>query len=267
MTRRFDWRLGWVFIAIMIAGTVLVSCAKKEAPEPAMSDGAMEETAPPASDGSTGDAPPTMSDGASGGATPPPATGIADSILAPAPSPELTVDRILEAMAVGNIAFNAPWSLNLKDTAQIQLLLSLEQSVEELRGAVTAEGEREGHQVRVSNRMEARLSGADFQITAITPEDQAITSRGVTEWKWEVKPVTRGPHHLHLTLTAVFEVDGTSTRRAIRTYDKVIGVEVTPGQQASEFLAKNWQWLWAAILIPLGGWLWKRWKNRGARQA
>ena len=101
-----------------------------------------------------------------------------------------------------------------------------------------------------------------FSSTAITPEEQAITSAGVTEWKWEVKPTTRGRHYLHLTLTALFHVDGAPTRRALRTFDKIIEVEVTWGQQASEFLGNNWQWLWAAILIPLAGWLWKKWKNR-----
>jgi hypothetical protein len=84
------------------------------------------------------------------------------------PSPEykpfLLIDRILESMGWGNIAFNAPSSMNLRDLAQIQLLLSLEQSVEELRDMVTAAGEKEGARIRVSNWMEARLSGLSFQI-------------------------------------------------------------------------------------------------------
>ena len=176
-----------------------------------------------------------------------------------------TVDRILDSFAQANIAFNAPPSMNLRESAQIQLLLSLERSIEDLRKTLTQAGDKEGAQIRVSDRMEARLTGQNFQITAVTPEEQAISSKDVTEWKWEVKPTTPGRHSLHLTLTALFAVDGNSTRRAIRTFDKTIEVDVTWSQQISGFVLNNWQWLWAAILVPLIGWLWKRRMSRGAR--
>ena len=181
-------------------------------------------------------------------------------------SPFLLVDRILESLKLGTIAFNAPSSMNLKDLAQIQLLLSMEKSIEELSDMVTAAGEKEATRIRVSNRMEAHLSGAGFQITAVTPEEQAITSKGNTEWKWEVKPVNPGLHLLHLTLTAIFNVDNTSMRRAIRTYDKTIEVEVTWDQRVSGFIGKNWQWLWATLLIPIAGFLWRMCKGRATNK-
>jgi len=180
-------------------------------------------------------------------------------------TPIAAVDRILDSLARANIAFNAPETINLAASAQIQLLLSLEQSIDDLRNALTQPGEKEGAQIRVSDRMEAHLTGQNFQITAITPGEQAITSIGTTEWKWEVKPVTPGRHGLHLTLTALFEVDGKSTRRAIRTFDKTIAVDVTLSQQFSGFVARNWQWLWTALLVPLVVWLVKKRKSRGAR--
>jgi hypothetical protein len=36
------------------------------------------------------------------------------------------IDRILEKLEFGNIAFNAPKTMNLRDTAVIQLVLGLE---------------------------------------------------------------------------------------------------------------------------------------------
>lgn len=175
------------------------------------------------------------------------------------------VDRILDSLAQANIAFNAPASMNLTESTQIHLLLSLEQSIEDLHKALTQAGDKQGAQIRVAERMEAHLTGQNFRITAITPEEQAITSKGVTEWEWEVKPTTPGRHNLHLTLTALFAVDGNSTRRSIRTFDKTIEVEITWSQQISEFVINNWQWLWAAILLPLIGWLWKRRKGHGVQ--
>ncbi len=83
--------------------------------------------------------------------------------------------------------------------------------------------------------MEARLSGYMFQITAITPEIQAVSKRQQTEWKWEIDPKEEGKHRLHLTLTALLEIDGHSTPRAIRTFDKIIEVMLQQHKKSGSF--------------------------------
>ena len=78
-------------------------------------------------------------------------------------------------------------------------------------------------------------------------------------WKlWQVEATKEGEHRLHLTLTAILEVEGESMQRKIETFAHMITVEVTTGQRVSRFVANNWQWLWTAILIPIVGWLWRR---------
>ncbi len=177
---------------------------------------------------------------------------------APPDNPFESVDRALEKMQFANAAFNVPAAMNLRDTASIQLLLSLVTPTEELKKMIEAEGLKEGVRIQVSNRMEARLSGSNFSITAVTPEVQAVSRNVTTEWKWDIKPVSEGKQYLHLTLSALINVDGASTPRAIRTFDKTIEVEVPWRQKTSLFIENNWQWLWAVILAPLAGWLWKR---------
>lgn len=179
----------------------------------------------------------------------------------PAPPPEdhlSAVDRILEQLKFGNIAFNAPKTMSFRDTAVIELMLGLKAPIDELKRMIEAAGEKEGARIRVSDRMEARLSGPNFAITAITPEIQAVSQRDITEWKWEVKPSSDGRHYLHLTLSAILSVEGASTPRVIRTFDKVIEVKVAWHQRVGSLLEKNWQWMWAAILVPIAGWLWKK---------
>jgi hypothetical protein len=171
------------------------------------------------------------------------------------------LDRILENLEFGNIAFNVPRAINFADTAIIQLLLGLATPTDELKQMIEAAGEREDARIRVSDRMEARLSGTNFAINAVLPEEQRVARNEVTEWKWEVKPKSIGRQHLHLTLSALITVDGTSTKRAIQTFDREIEVEVTRGQQIGSFFKSNWQWLWAAILLPVGSWLWTRKKG------
>jgi len=190
--------------------------------------------------------------------------GVIERMAPPLPnhSPSGNVDKLLNEMEFGAIAFNAPTNINIDDSPQIQLLLSLASTVEALKQSIAEEGERVGATIKVSDRMEARLSGYMFQITAITPEVQAITKSQETEWKWEMHPKKEGKHKLHLTLTALLEIDGRNTPRTIRTFDKVIEVNVTATQKISLFFKNNWQWLWAAILLPVAGWLWKRRKKQ-----
>ena len=173
-----------VFIALWLGGCDTKEMAEEKAATPAVPKPAprmAEEKA--AATAVAKPAPRMAEEKAAATAVPKPAPPTA-ATLASAPPPSLisAVDRILESMEWSNIALNTPLSMNLRDSAQIQLLLSMEQSIEDLSRTVTAAGEKEGARIRVSNRMEARVTGSNFQITAITSEEQAITSTGVTEW-------------------------------------------------------------------------------------
>ena len=91
----------------------------------------------------------------------------------------------------------------------------------------------------------------------------AVVTAGscATEWRSEVMPQPEGKHNLHLTLTAIIDVDGRQTQRSIRTLDRDIEIYVTWKLSLEGFFKKNWQWLWAAVLLPLFGWGCKKWKD------
>lgn len=196
--------------------------------------------------------------GSVGSGSPPPIDALPAPSMAPSPvDPYAAIDTILERMSSGNIAFNAPQSMSLEDTTTIQLKLSLNTEISDLKRLIESEGAREGFSIKVADRMEARLTGQNFAITAITPEVQAISRSEVTSWSWEVKPKTKGKQYLHLTLTALIEINGNSAPRTIRTFSKAVNVEVTQAQQFESFVGQNWQWLWATLLVPIAGWVWK----------
>ena len=131
--------------------------------------------------------------------------------------------------------------------------------------SISEKGKRVGSTVRVTDRMEAYLSGFMFHITPITPDIQAVSKKEQTEWKWEIHPKKEGEHKLHLTVTALLEVNGKNTPRTIITFDRTIIVNVTTTQKISSFVKDNWEWFWAATLVPVGGWLWKN-RKQGRRQ-
>lgn len=178
--------------------------------------------------------------------------------VAPPPDEFAGIDGILKHMPLGNAAFTAPRSMNVHGTAVIDLVLGVTTGMDELQQMLGAEGVKYGARVKVSDRMQARLTGPDFAITAITPETQAVADDAVTEWKWEIEPTRTGRHDLHLTLSALVDIDGASTPRAIRTFDDAIQVDITWPQRLEAFASTNWQWLWAVVLVPVAGWAWRR---------
>ena len=186
----------------------------------------------------------------------------------PQPDSKKGVDDFLEKMDWGNITFNSPPNMEQYDVAIIDLLLDFRKPMEELKTELKEKMDThipmqvQQQRVRVLDRMEARLTGTGFEITAVTPILQAISRYETTTWKWQIKPISSGAQYLHLTLTAILTINGKDIERAIRTFDKRIEVNVSWSSKIGNFLSNNWQWLWAAIFVPLLGWLWKRRQNK-----
>ncbi len=195
----------------------------------------------------------------------PPPVNIEPFPLPPSPVPPTSIrliDEMLSRLEWGNIVFNAPKLMRFKETETIELLLSNSMSEPQLRAELEKVTEVDSARVRISNRMEARLSGKGFQIEALVPETQSISSEGVAKWKWDVTATGGGSQHLHLTLSAILTVSGRDTPFVIRTYDRYIAVKITLVQRFSSFFAEHWKWLWATIFFPIGGYVWKKYHKK-----
>jgi hypothetical protein len=57
-----------------------------------------------------------------------------------------------------------------------------------------------------------------------------------TEWKWEVRPKQSGQQSLHLTLNAIVKFEDKERPRVVRTFDRVIQVDVAPGASYSRWI-------------------------------
>ena len=191
-------------------------------------------------------------------------TPVENEYPAPKSSPSLPlssvglVDQSVSQLDWGSITFNAPASMRYAQPQTVELLLSPSLSVADLQAQLQQKVGAESARVQISNRMEAKLTGRGFAIEAQEPDLQAVTSQKSTRWRWKVTPTGHGPQTLHLTLSAHIDVAGRDAPLVVRTFDRDIQVNITIPQRGSGFIQKNWQWLWAAIVVPIAGYLWKR---------
>lgn len=179
-----------------------------------------------------------------------------------ADDPFAAIDRAVNALPLGSIAFNTPEIVSLGDVATIELLASLKETEAELREAIRKAGPVETSSIRLSHKMDARLTGAGFKIEAVTPDVQALSRSEQTRWLWQIEPTKTETLELHLTLSAILKVDGESMTRAVRTFERTIEVEVPLESQVLAFAGEHFEWLVTTIAVPVSGALYYRLRRR-----
>lgn len=258
---RTPFRHGWdrLWLALLLS-LLLAGCQKKEevaAPPPPAAT--VPAPAPPVA----GEAPAPPIQPASSPrhhrAAPPPGAG---ATAAPGVDPGQAADQALAQLEKASLAFKAPTNMRQDDPAMVELRLSLRKELAALEGELRGAPSDQvgGAAVRVSRRVEALLTAAksDFEITPISATEQLLGSADDVSWRWEIKALDGGTKYLHLTLNSIVTVDGATTRKTVRSFDEQIEVKVSWSSWAEAFVAKNWQWLWATLLVPLAGWAWRR---------
>lgn len=101
-------------------------------------------------------------------------------------------------------------------------------------GAESAAGALPGHNeivegvAQVGLDVRAALIGSAFEIEAMSPEDQAISSLTANTWRWKVTPIANGEHDL------VLEIYALRGDRAlpVRTFRDQVTVKVSAIRQA-----------------------------------
>ncbi len=171
-----------------------------------------------------------------------------------------SVDNEIEKMQTANIVFDTPSSMYRNKTYIINLKLDAVKDISDLFKELSGT-EKESAVVKYSSTMKAELISENkkaFEITPITPDTQVISSINTTSWKWAVTPLELGEQYLHLSLTAFLDIEGKETALSIKTFDKVIKVNISYPDEITLFIQKNWKWILGSLLFPLIG-LW--WKN------
>ena len=210
-----------------------------------------------------------------------------DSAIIAHPSPSvgpsiprvvLTPDSLVRR-SIGSVAYTHPDSMYLGQVETVRLLVSSRKSGEELsdvlRDLDSTHGTR-SDSVELTQVMRAHLGGVGFEITPQTPEEQTLHNvlEGQREgiWSWQVKPLQNGSLQLFVTLDAMYRIDGQDRWATARQLTDTVQVRVSPDTLAArerahrdavrggvwKFVLDNIQWLWAILVVPIGGLIWKR---------
>lgn len=181
------------------------------------------------------------------------------------------VDAALQKLNWGQMAFDVPETLRLEETAVIHLLISPTHTAQQLTASIreqtTEQVTIESARVQISGMMEAKLVGGSFEIHSITPDEPQMVSRTeATQWKWEIRPRQTGHQSLHLTLNAIIRFDDKERPRVVRTFDRVIDVEIASASKTSAL--NGWATLGAfSVAAALVSWFAFRWWRRGLERA
>lgn len=197
-----------------------------------------------------------------------------DAPSEPSISAIATLDRLIGKLEVGNIVFNTPDIMQLDQSEEIELLLSPTKSIEELQSELRSKKDIESATIKITDQMEAHLSGRGFAIELIIPNQprtQAISSSRTTKWLWNVTPTRTGTQTLYLTLWIHIKVNDRKIEYKIeyivKTFERYITVEISPQRRISRFVESVWdfvsnhEWVWTLILIPAGVFVWRRYRR------
>ena len=189
------------------------------------------------------------------------------------------LDAALEKLVQGHIAFNNPERMRVGETGEVQAVLAINISADDLMRQLTAAGTHESASLLVSDHMQATLTGgAAFDVSPGGPQSQWISKDTSTTWHWLVTPKLTGPQFLTLSVDAIITINGEKDTRNITTLTRQISVDVAQPHNEEEWFAriKEWAeafgWGWgvaAAVAAAVAG-FWRRvrrWAKPKSKQA
>lgn len=176
------------------------------------------------------------------------------------------IDAYLDRLPSAAYTFNPPSPIKVAKPHTVYLWLDPSTTPEELAGelreTVPEDAARiESGETEWSPIMEATLTGSAFEIEAVRPERQSVSSTQRTTWAWDVTATEVGKHlPLHLTLNVILPAD-LGPPHTIKTLDRRIDVEVTLWWAFDHYFDRYWKWLLGGLGTTLAGviaWWWKR---------
>ncbi|CDZ52283.1 Hypothetical protein NGAL_HAMBI1189_44020 [Neorhizobium galegae bv. officinalis] len=120
--------------------------------------------------------------------------------------------ELCDQLKKSSVAYNTPKRMSYQDDETIELVLAPETSA--IVPSTKLGADLNGDVRTISNlpysiRMQAEISGPDFQISPSGPQERTILPDRATKWAWNVRPTAFGPDRvLILQISAILDFQG-----------------------------------------------------------
>jgi hypothetical protein len=153
---------------------------------------------------------------------------------------EQKLDQAFSELKAGTLAFSVPDKMKSTESKIVVASIgSTKVTSENVTNSVTNNGGQIVTQpLLVTPVMKMELTSADFDIKALSSEEQIVAGNTPTTWRWEVRPLHAGVLRLHLA--AVVEIE--SLKRDLTAADREVTVTVDRADEIAGFFKDNWQW-------------------------
>jgi hypothetical protein len=155
----------------------------------------------------------------------------AAGVAAPPPPSKSHAEAFMESLQTVPVAHETPKTAEYKRAFDVTLAIDAtgdDTAVDALpnRGGNIVTGE-----AKVSERVEARVSGANFEIVEMSPGIQTLSPLTENVWRWSVMPLSAGDHDL---VFEIYAIDQDSVV-PLRTFRDTVTVQVSGLNRAIAF--------------------------------
>ncbi len=182
--------------------------------------------------------------------TPPPTPTLApiQTITQTQPDVSKIVEEELNKLVGGRILYNPPQEMKVGEEERIEVRLT-KTSTENLTEGIRGRGEPIIENISVGTLMKVHLTGDNFEVKALSDEEQIVSSENFTQWEFDVTPLQSGVQSLQLVVTVRIKLPGLGEeRRNYPVFEKQINVNVNIVYSIKKFMITNWQWIFTTFI-------------------
>jgi hypothetical protein len=153
------------------------------------------------------------------------------------------LEKLVSSKMAGRLLFNPPEKMRQGEHEAVTVRISGNQE-SDLTSRLEHGPKPTIEQIAVMPYMTVRLSGEAFKIKALMPENQFVSEKGFTEWRFDVQAIDSGIHNLDLEVGVRVKLkSGTEEYSFYPTYERTVTVEVDRGYSSWVFWKENWKWI------------------------
>jgi len=175
--------------------------------------------------------------------------------------PELSeiVENELGKLTPGRILFNVPQEMKVGAKERVEVRIA-NNFTENLSTGLSGHGIPQIEEIKVNTLMGVRLNGDNFDIKALSHEEQIVTGDGFTQWDGDVTPLKSGIQRLLLSVTIRIKIPNYGEeRKDYPVFERPIKVKVNPIYSFKNFMKSYLQWIVSTIIgSGIIGWIIKR---------